>query len=219
MTKRRKLRGRISRLATAAALALLAGLSALVGAVAAYSFRSSPGSADAAVVLGAAIWGKRPSPVFEARIRHALDLYRAGRVRKIVFTGGVGEGDTRAEATVARAWAAARGVPPEDLLCEAISHNTRENLLAARAVLRREGLEKVLLVSDPIHMLRASLMARDLGLAAAPSPTPTTRFTGRRARLEFLLRETYFVGAYLVQRQLPAEPDPWSEARDLPACP
>jgi uncharacterized SAM-binding protein YcdF (DUF218 family) len=202
---------RIRQTAAVAGLALLVGTSALVGAVAAFSYRSATGSGDAAVVLGAAIWGKRPSPVFEARIRHALDLYRAGRVRKILFTGGVGEGDTRAEATVARAYAVARGLPPEDLLCEAISHTTQENLLAARAVLRREGLTRVLLVSDPI--------ARDLGIEAEPSPTPVTRFTGRRARLAFLLRETYFVGAYLVQRLLPADPDPWGGGRDLPACP
>ncbi len=210
---------RIRQTAAVAGLALLVGASALVGAVAAFSYRSATGSGDAAVVLGAAIWGKRPSPVFEARIRHALDLYRAGRVRKILFTGGVGEGDTRAEATVARAYAVARGLPPEDLLCEAISHTTQENLLAARAVLRREGLTRVLLVSDPIHMLRAVTMARDLGIEAEPSPTPVTRFTGRRARFAFLLRETYFVGAYLVQRLLPADPDPWGGGRELPACP
>lgn len=208
----------IRRTAAAAGLALLAGGSGLVGAVAAFSYRSAAGPADAAVVLGAAIWGKRPSPVFEARIRHALDLHRAGRVRKILFTGGVGDGDTRAEAAVARAWAVARGLPPEDLLCEAGSRTTRENLLAARAVLRREGLSRVLLVSDPIHMLRAALMARDLGIDAAPSPTPATRFTGRRARLGFLFRETWYVAGYLLQRLLPGD-DPAGDEVAVAPCP
>ena len=203
MSRRRGGGRAIRRTAVAVGLALLAGASTLVGAVAAYSYRSASGPADAAVVLGAAIWGKRPSPVFEGRIRHALDLYREGRVRKILFTGGKGDGDTRAEAAVARAYALARGVPAEDLLCEAGSRTTRGNLLAARTVLQREGLARVLLVSDPIHMLRASLMARDLGLDAAPSPTPATRFTGRRARLGFLLRESWDVLGYLAQRWLP----------------
>ncbi|HQN39520.1 MAG TPA: ElyC/SanA/YdcF family protein, partial [Thermoanaerobaculia bacterium] len=77
------------------------------------SRRAAPGDAHAAVVLSAAIYGARPSPVFEERIKHAIDLYHTGRVRRIVFTGGVAPGAVRAEAAVARAYALGRGVPPE----------------------------------------------------------------------------------------------------------
>ena len=73
--------------------------------VAIYADNRDEGQADAAVVLGAAAWFTRPSPVFEERIKHALDLYKEGRVRAIVFTGGVGRGDTRSEAEVARNYA------------------------------------------------------------------------------------------------------------------
>ena len=55
-----------------------------------YSYRNtSPNvQADAAVVLGAAVWGRDVSPVFRERINHAINLYQAGRVKKLIFTGG-----------------------------------------------------------------------------------------------------------------------------------
>ena len=69
-----------------------------------YSFgnTSSDGPADAAVVLGAAVWTKEPSPVFKERINHAVNLYRKGRVRKLIFTGGQGNPGEPTEASAAR---------------------------------------------------------------------------------------------------------------------
>jgi len=219
MAVRRKARGGRLRLVLAALgglLLLAGGLVAWVGAV---SFRAAEGPADTAVVLSAAIYGARPSPVFEERIKHAIDLYRERRVRRILFTGGVGERDVRAEAAVARAYALARGVPPEAILCEAGSRTTFENLLAARALLGPAGTgERLLLVSDPLHMARALAMARELGLDAAPAPTPTTRFTGTRSRLRFLLRESYYLAGYLAQRPFVRPPARWPADGDPPPC-
>jgi vancomycin permeability regulator SanA len=61
--------------------------------------------ADAAIVLGAAVWSKQVSPVFRERINHAIDLYRQGKVRKIIFTGGQGNKDEPTEAAAARQYA------------------------------------------------------------------------------------------------------------------
>ncbi|HSM51122.1 MAG TPA: YdcF family protein [Thermoanaerobaculia bacterium] len=212
---RRRLLRRV--LAALAGLLLLAGgLVAWVGTV---SFRTAAGPADTAVVLSAAIYGARPSPVFEERIKHAIDLYRERRVRRILFTGGVGERDVRAEAAVARAYALARGVPPEAILCEAGSRTTFENLLAARTLLGAEGgRQRLLLVSDPLHMARALAMARELGLDAAPAPTPTTRFRSTRSRLRFLLRESYYLAGYLAQRPFVRPPARWPAEGDPPPC-
>lgn len=212
---RRRLLRRV--LAALAGLLLLAGgLVAWVGTV---SFRTAAGTADTAVVLSAAIYGARPSPVFEERIKHAIDLYRERRVRRILFTGGVGERDVRAEAAVARAYALARGVPPEAILCEAGSRTTFENLLAARTLLGAEGgRQRLLLVSDPLHMARALAMARELGLDAAPAPTPTTRFRSTRSRLRFLLRESYYLAGYLAQRPFVRPPARWPAEGDPPPC-
>ncbi len=219
MAVRRRVRRRSLRLALVALGFLGLVALGLVGWVGVASFRTSEGPADTAVVLSAAIYGARPSPVFEERIKHAIDLYRTRRVRRILFTGGVGERDVRAEAAVARAYALARGVPPEAILCEAGSRTTFENLLAARTLLGEErGRQRVLLVSDPLHMARALAMARELGLDAAPAPTPTTRFTGTRSRLRFLLRESYYLAGYLVRRPFVRPPARWPAEGEPPPC-
>ncbi|PWV58458.1 YdcF family protein [Plasticicumulans acidivorans] len=152
--------------------------------------------ADAALVLGAAAWYTRPSPVFEERIRHAITLYRAGRVRMIVFTGGRGRGDTRSEASVAKNYALRQGVPDAAILTESESHSTWGNLSKAKILLDRYALRRVLVVSDPLHMRRAITMARDLGIDAWPAPTPTSRFQSLGAQFELLLRETYNYARY-----------------------
>ncbi|MBN6188043.1 YdcF family protein [Aneurinibacillus sp. BA2021] len=147
--------------------------------------------ADAAIVLGAAVWGDRPSPVFRERIRHAVALYKQGKVERIIFTGGVGLPNARPESDVARDYAIKAGVPPSVILTEETSRITEENLQYAKQVAQREGLHTFLIVSDPLHMKRAVRMAEDLGMQALPSPTPTSRYTGVESQLSFLSRETF----------------------------
>lgn len=165
-----------------------------------YASVSTDASADAAIVLGAAVWDGEPSPVFAERINHALDLYHEERVRAIVFTGGRGLGDEETEAAVAKAYAVRRGVREEDVHCETSSHVTVQNLRGARRVMAREGLADALLVSDPLHMRRSMTMAEDLGLTVSPSPTPTSRYETWRTKLGFLLRESRLYASYLVRR-------------------
>ena len=174
----------------------------LAGSIYAYSDEREDVRADAAVVLGAAVWTREPSPVFRERINHAVALYRQGRVRKIIFTGARGSSDEPAESAAARAYAAALGVPASDMLVESRSHTTYQNLVHAKRVAEANGLRRVLVVSDPLHMKRAMSMARDLGLEAHPSPTKTTRYRTAGARLSQLLRETYYYAGYLVGRSI-----------------
>ncbi len=127
---------------------LIAALLVVVGATAVriYTYGNNvvDVEADAAMVLGAAVWGNEVSPVFRERINHAIDLYRRGKVHKIIF--------------------------------------------------------RVLIVSDPMHMKRAVAMARDIGLEAYPSPTPTTRYQGWRSQMGSLAHETYYYMGYLMRR-------------------
>ena len=155
---------------------------------------------DAAIVLGAAVWGDEVSPVFRERINHAIDLYRTGKVRKIIFTGGQGNKDELTEAAEARQFAITNGIPAKDILVEETSHTTYENVVNAKLVADANGLNKVLIVSDPMHMKRAVAMAKDIGLDAYPSPTPTTRYKGWRSQLESLAHETYYYIGYLAQK-------------------
>jgi uncharacterized SAM-binding protein YcdF (DUF218 family) len=156
--------------------------------------------ADAAIVLGAAVWSDEVSPVFRERINHALDLYRHGKVRKIIFTGGQGNRDEPTEAAAAREYAVRNGIPEDDILIEEDSHTTYENVIYAKRLADSNGVKKVLIVSDPLHMKRAVAMARDIGLEAYPSPTPTTRYQGWRSQLGSLAHETYYYIGYLVRR-------------------
>ena len=185
------------RIATALPLGLLGAVVllglAVLADIAAFSSRFEDGPADAAVVLGAAVFDEVPSPVFEERIRHAVSLYKAGRVRMLVMTGGLGAGDQATEAEAARVWSLAQGVPPEAIAVETRSRTTQENLAFAQPILARHGLGTVLLVSDPLHMRRSVAIARRLGIEAAPSPTPTTRYTGWRNWTWFLGGEAYYL--------------------------
>jgi uncharacterized SAM-binding protein YcdF (DUF218 family) len=159
---------------------------------------SHTGPADVAIVLGAAVYREKPSPVFAERLNHGIHLYRSKRVRKIIFTGGYASGARAAEAQVARAYAVRRGVAPRHILIETRSHITQQNLFEARALMREDGLKKALIVSDPLHMKRALKMASDLGIESYPSATPTSRYRSLRSRAGFLLRELYFHNHYLV---------------------
>ena len=163
-----------------------------------YSFgnTTSDGPADAAVVLGAAVWTREPSPVFRERINHAVNLYQKGRVRKLIFTGGQGNPGEPTEASAARDYALQSGVPASDILIEDKSHTTYENILNAKQLADTQRIRKVLIVSDPLHMKRAMTMAHDVGLVAHPSPTPSTRYQG----LRILMHETYSYIGYLLRR-------------------
>jgi uncharacterized SAM-binding protein YcdF (DUF218 family) len=169
----------------------------LGGRIYTYGWVSDSTPADAAVVLGAAVYRDRPSPVFRERINHAVDLYRSGRVGYLIFTGGFGPGDNFAESEAARDYAIASGVPAEAILIETVSTDTEENLAEAREIVAEMGFERILVVSDPLHMLRAMSIAADLGLDAASSPTPTSRYESLRTQMIFLAREIYFYSAYL----------------------
>ena len=147
-----------------------------------YSDNSSETQADAAVVLGAAVWSQGVSPVFRERINHAIDLYRRGRVHKIIFTGGQGNRNEPTEAAAARAYAVSNGISPSDILIEQRSHTTYENLVYAKQLADVHGLEKVLIVSDPLHMKRAIAMAHDVGsrrLSIANNDHALHRFAAR----------------------------------------
>ena len=153
-------------------------------------------SADVAIVLGAAVDGESPSPVFRERIAHAIDLYEAGRVERILFTGGRADSDTLAESEVARAAATSEGVPDDEILIEARSATTMQNLLEAQRVMERAGIADALIVSDPLHMRRAMEMADSIGMQAQPSATPTSRYRSLSTQAPFLLRETWFVHVF-----------------------
>jgi uncharacterized SAM-binding protein YcdF (DUF218 family) len=130
--------------------------------------------ADAIVVLGAAQYNGRPSPVLRARLDHALQLYREGLAPRIVVTGGVGRGDTTSEATVARQYLLRRDVPSSAVVAEPQGRSTQASMTAVADWLEAAHLKRVILVSDPFHMFRLRLEARRTNLEAYTSPTESS---------------------------------------------
>lgn len=130
--------------------------------------------ADAIVVLGAAQYNGRPSPVLRARLDHALQLYREGLAPRVVVTGGVGRGDTTSEAIVGRNYLLSQQVPPTAVVVQPQGRSTQASMTAVADWLGAEHLNRVILVSDPFHMLRLRLEARRTGLEAYTSPTESS---------------------------------------------
>ncbi|MCM0000453.1 MAG: YdcF family protein [Erythrobacter sp.] len=149
-----------------------------------------------AIVLGAAVIGERPSPVFAARLDHAATLYRVGRAERVLVTGGRSPEDKVSEAAAGRAYLQARGVPAAAILLEDRSRTTRQNLTNARRVLGQSARQPVLIVSDPLHMRRAMAMAASEGFAGQASSTPTTRYRSLATQVPFLAREVWFMHVF-----------------------
>ena len=137
---------------------------------------------DAIVVMGAAQYDGRPSPVFAARLDHAIELYTAGLAPYLVVTGGRQEGDRTTEAASARAYAVAQGVPESAILAENTGRTTLGSLENVAAIFRDRDLRTALFVSDRMHMLRILRLARDQGISGYGSPatsSPSDATVGR----------------------------------------
>ena len=147
--------------------------------------------AGSIVVLGAAQYDGKPSPVLRARLDHAIDLWNRHLGKVIVFTGGQAYGDTTSEAEVSRSYARKHGVPDSAILLETKGRTTRESMLAVADTLGTRGITTAILVSDPFHMLRLSITGRRFGLTTYTSPTRTSPISpNREKRLRYMLGES-----------------------------
>lgn len=145
--------------------------------------------AAAIVVLGAAQYNGKPSPVLKARLDHAARLYADSIAPLIVLTGGTAEGDKTSEAEVAAAYLA-RTVPAVGLVVLPTGRTTDESIVAAAEWCRGYDITEVVVVSDPFHMLRVRLEARRQGLTAYTSPTRTSPISAHLTReLPYLMAE------------------------------
>lgn len=190
-------------------LGVLAALAAVVVAgfilavlISRQATRDEAGPADAIVVLGAAQWNGKPSPVLQARLDHAYDLWTAKYAPAIIVTGGTGDGDKYSESAVARQYLIGRGIPGSALLMEQQGRTSYESMIGASDLMQQHGWRRVLLVSDPFHMLRLKRMADDLGLRSLTSPTRTSPIvSGSETEWYYKLREVATLAYYLVARQ------------------
>jgi len=168
-------------------------------AIFSYGRRDFARPADAIVVLGAAQYDGRPSPVLRARMDHAIHLFRQGTAPVLITTGGVGVGDTVSEAVVARRYAIRHGVPEDAILFELGGLRTRESMHAVADLMNDRGLRSAVFVSDPFHLLRVRLLALRLGIRGATSPTRTSPISDdRRREWRFIVRESGIILLMLI---------------------
>lgn len=161
----------------------------------------SGASADAMVVMGAAQWNGKPSPVLKARLDHAARLYAEGRADMIIVTGGKQPGDRVTQGYAGYDYLKAVGVPEEAIKVEVEGTNSFEELSAASVIMHQERVgPDVLLISDPYHSLRISQIAEEVGLKPHVSPAATP------SSLRALVRETAAVsiGRIIGYRRLAA---------------
>lgn len=132
-------------------------------------------SADVILVLGAAEYRGKPSPIFKARLNHALFLYLQHLAPRVWTTGGAGGDPTFTEGEVAHAYLTQHGVPSEAVFVEKEATNTVESTDAAIALMRKNNWRSCIVVSDGYHVYRIKKMLERVGLEAYGSPRPTDR--------------------------------------------
>lgn len=185
-------------------LVLLVWLTSL-GAVLIWERNDQARPASAIVVLGAAQYVGRPSPVLRARLDHTIDLFRRRLAPVIIVTGGTGRGDTTSEAAVSRRYAIKQGVPASAILMETKGRTTSESMDGVAALMAQRHRRDVLLVSDPFHMLRLTILARRHGLIPYASPTPTSPIAANPSeRWKYALSESIKAPlAFIFERNSP----------------
>jgi uncharacterized SAM-binding protein YcdF (DUF218 family) len=151
----------------------------------------------AIVVLGAAQYNGRPSPVLKARLDHALDLYQSGLAPVIITTGSYGADPNVSEAEVGRKYLVQRGVGVDDIITEQGSGTTYDSIQAASGLLKARGWTAAMVVSDGFHLYRAKRMFADNGIVAYTSPAPNSPIeTTSSQRFWHSMREVVLFSAY-----------------------
>jgi uncharacterized SAM-binding protein YcdF (DUF218 family) len=126
--------------------------------------------ADAIVVLGAAeYWGK-PSPILKARLDHALELFNRQFAPRIITTGGHGLGSEFSEAAVAREYLSKHGVPAELISIEDAGESTMQSAAAVAEIMDRMKMTSCIVVSDGYHIHRIKNILEEQGIKVFGSP-------------------------------------------------
>lgn len=153
-----------------------------------YAGQDQAASADAIGVFGAAEYDGRPSPVFRARLDHALDLYHRG-IAPLIITLGGGGGDAFSEGSVGREYLMSQGVPEQNIIAETESRNTEESARRIAVIARANGLRRLVIVSDGTHLFRIHAICAADGLDVLTSPRPRPAVEDKALETERLAHE------------------------------
>jgi uncharacterized SAM-binding protein YcdF (DUF218 family) len=181
---------RVQWIATVAVMAAAIGAAASIAYVSRrieqQSTRDEARQADVILVLGAAEYRGRPSPVLRARLDHALELYGRGLARLVMTTGGAGGDPVFTEGGVGRSYLIAHGVPSERIVVESEAESTVESTAMAGEIMHRMGLRSLIVVSDGYHIYRVKRMLQFRGLKVYGSPRKETTHEPWRERWNYV---------------------------------
>lgn len=147
--------------------------------------------ADAIAVLSAAQYAGKPSPVYKARLDKAIELFKLEMAPAIITTGGVSSGGEISEGAVGKKYLISNGIPANNIISDEKSLTTNENIKEIAFIALDNNFKKIIVVSDPFHMYRAMLIAKEFNLDLIPSPTRNSPVT-KNSMLEYkyMARET-----------------------------
>ncbi len=173
----------------AAAFLLYCGI--LFHRIAQQSHMDEARPADVIVVLGAAEYGGRPSPVYRARLEHAAELFQKGLAPFIITSGGPGGEITFSEGQVGRDYLAAHGIPKNQLIAETQSRDTSESAQRVAAIMRANGMQTCIAVSDDYHLYRVKKMLEAQGVTVYGSPRAESRPISWAQHTKFVIQEIF----------------------------
>ena len=163
-----------------------------------YSTSYSETKSEVAIVLGAGTKEGVLSAIFRERINHSIYLYKKGKVDYIIFTGGIGKNQKRADSEIAKSYAVTKGVDPDKILIDKTSTITFSNLTQAKNLMEITHLQTALLVSDPLHMKRSMAITKELEMKCYSSPTKTSMYQSWGTKWKSLTYESFFYSVGLI---------------------
>ncbi len=159
---------------------------------------------DSILVLGARSYiNGKYNPCLVARMDHAVDLYKSEYAPKILVSGGNDKEDGVNEAETMRKIAMEKGVRPEDILMEKSATSTYENFHLSQDILKKNKLQSLIIVTEPFHIARASLVADNLGLPHTSSPAKENScWLPNKYLTKYFLKEPFAIMVYKLQKKL-----------------
>ena len=155
--------------------------------------------ADALVVLGASQWSGEPSPIFKARLDHALDLYQNHYASKVILTGGIGKEEKISESEVGRNYLIQKGLDYQNIFIEEKGRTSWQSLNQVVQILKNQNLNSVILVSHGFHMMRLKKMSKNLKVQAYASPVQrSSTIKNRIIEFKYIFRESLVYILYLL---------------------
>ena len=146
---------------------------------------------DCIIILGAGIWGDKPSPMLEDRLLEGINLYQNGVSDKILMSGDHGR-DEYDEVNIMKKYAIEKGISSENIFMDHAGFSTYESIYRAKEIFQAK---KVVIVTQKYHLYRALYIAKRLGLDAYGVGADPRQYRGafNREIREIIARDKDFI--------------------------